>query len=700
MQLLKRLKLLLQSSYFIIISLSFIFLYIILFTKVIKYETKYDLNNNKLSGTIIMQKIDGNKLSLTIKDKEKVNVTYYINTLEEKEYLENNLKLGSKVALEGIFSIPSNNTIPNTFNYKKYLYNKKIYVLFKANKITILDTDINIFYQIKNKINERINSFSLTKTYMQAFILGDNDYIASDIYKIYQNNGVTHLFAISGMHVSFLVLFLTKFLKRLKIKDNYLNITIILFLIFYMFLVNFSASVVRASLLYIFLLINKKFNINLKTLNVLYLLMLILLIINPFYIYDLGFQYSFMTSFGLILFSKKIKGNYIKKTFLISLYAFMISLPITLINFYEFNLITIINNIIVVPLVSVILFPFTIITFIFPFLENILLIGFKLLENINIFLNKISINIIVPKINIIFLIIYYFLIYFIFKKDFKYTIFLLILIFSYKLKPILDNNFYVCYLDIGQGDSSLIISPRQKEVILIDTGGIITYKKEEWQKTNSTYNKMANIITFLKSKGISKINYLIGSHGDYDHLGNGLYLINNFQVQKVIFNNDEFNDTEKNIINELTKKDIKYYRNIKELNFNKYKMTFLNTKLYDNENDNSLVIYLSYNNYKFLFMGDAGLKKEADILNKYNIPSINFLKVGHHGSNTSSSKEFINKIKPVYAIISVGKNNRYGHPNKETLDNLKDSYIYRTDIDGSISIKINNKGYKIVNYSP
>ena len=691
----KRLKLLLQSRLFKIISLIFIGIYIILFTKVIKYNTKYDLNSNNLTGIIIAKKIDGDKLSLTIKDQEKVIVSYYINSLEEKEYLENNLLLGSKIKLEGSFSIPNKNTIFNTFNYRKYLYNKKIYTLFYASKITILDNNVNIFYKLKNKIKQRINNFTLAKPYLEAFILGDNDYIDSNIYKTYQNNGVTHLFAVSGMHIGFLGLFLTNILKRFKIKDNYLNLIIILFLSFYMFLIGFSASVIRASLLYIFLLINKKLNLNLATLDVLYILGIILLIINPFYIYDLGFQYSFLTSGGLILFNKKIKGNYLKKTFLVSLYAFIFSLPITLFNFYEFNLLTILNNIIVVPLVSVILFPLSLLTFILPFLENSLMFGFKILENINLFLNKISINIIVPKINIIFIIIYYLIIYLIFKKDIKYIIWLVILIGSFKLKPHLDSNFYVYYIDVGQGDASLIISEKQKEVILIDTGGVVSYSKESWQERNSNFNVMDNIIILLKSLGISKIDYLIGSHGDYDHIGNGLYFIDNFKVDKVILNNDEFNNTEKKLIQELNKKKIKYYQNIKELNLD-YKMYFLNTIIYDNENDNSLVIYFNYHNYKFLFMGDAGINKESDILNKYNLSSISFLKVGHHGSNTSSSKEFIDTIKPQYAVISVGENNHYGHPNKEVLENLKNSKIYRTDKDGSIRIKISKKSYKII----
>lgn len=192
----------------------------------------------------------------------------------------------------------------------------------------------------------------------------------------------------------------------------------------------------------------------------------------------------------------------------------------------------------------------------------------------------------------------------------------------------------------------------------------------------------------------------ISPHGDYDHMGEAINLVNNFKVEKVIFNCSEFNDLEQDLIKVLDKKKIPYYSCIKELNIDDNKLYFLNNNDYGNENDNSSVIYLNYNNYKFLFMGDAGIDREKDILKKYVLKDIDFLKVGHHGSNTSSSKIFINNIKPKYAIISVGKNNRYGHPKSSVLDTLSNSKIYRTDLDGSILIRFNKNGYKIRTCNP
>ena len=145
----------------------------------------------------------------------------------------------------------------------------------------------------------------------------------------------------------------------------------------------------------------------------------------------------------------------------------------------------------------------------------------------------------------------------------------------------------------------------------------------------------------------------------------------------------------------MDKKKIPYYNCIKELNIDDNKLYFLNNKDYGNENNNSSVIYTKVNNYKFMFMGDASSTTEKEILDKYNLPDIDVLKVGHHGSKTSSNKEFIDEINPKYSIISVGKNNRYGHPNKEVLNNLKDSKIYRTDEYGSVMFTIKNNKLNI-----
>ena len=243
--------------------------------------------------------------------------------------------------------------------------------------------------------------------------------------------------------------------------------------------------------------------------------------------------------------------------------------------------------------------------------------------------------------------------------------------------------------------------PHGQGNILIDTGGKIEIPKENWaQNKNKTTLTTSKLIPYLHSMGIKKLDYLILSHGDYDHMGESANLVNQFKIDKVIFNCGSKNDLEQKLIKVLRKKGITYYSCIKKINVEGTKLYFLNTKEYNNENDNSNVIYLNYNNYQFLFMGDAGIDKENDLLKQYTLKNIDFFKVGHHGSNTSSSKCFINKISPKYSFISVGKNNRYGHPKETVLNILAHSKIYRTDQDGSIEIRLDQRKYEIRNYIP
>ena len=160
-------------------------------------------------------------------------------------------------------------------------------------------------------------------------------------------------------------------------------------------------------------------------------------------------------------------------------------------------------------------------------------------------------------------------------------------------------------------------------------------------------------------------------------MGETINLVENFKVEKVIFNCGEFNELEQELIKVLNKKKIPYYSCISKLTIDDNKLYFLNNKDYGNENDNSSVIYTELNNYKFPFMGNVGVEVEEDLIEKYNLQDIDVLKVGHHGSKTSSGEEFIKEIDPKYSLISVGKNNKYGYPNKEVLNVLEGTKVYR-----------------------
>ena len=675
----KKLKIVLQQNNIFYFLLIFSLIYMFIFINFINIKSKYNENDSSLQVKIIDYKKSDDKLVIYAKGKEKILINY-CNDI--------NISYGDYIYVKGKLIKPKDNTNFNLFNYKKYLLSNNIKYTVKASNIKILKRNKNIFYKLKNYIFFKIKSLDKSKKYILTFIFADKSYIDKEMYDNYQNLGISHLFAVSGMHISLVTFILLKLLEGKNEVIKYL-ITFI-FLMFYLFLTNYTISMVRACFQFILIFINKLFKLNIDNSNIVIFLFSVLIILNPYIIYNIGFLFSFSISFTLIKFKDMITGDFMIKNIKTSLLSFFVSMPILINNFFKVNFLSIILNIIYIPFVSYILFPLCLITILFPFFDSFTYFVINFFETITKFFSSINLlTFSITKMNIILVIIYYFIFLWIIKSNDKLKkkiiIVFIFIVFIINNNTIVNNEVH--FLDVGQGDSTLIRIKNKN--ILIDTGG------------NINFNISKNVlIPYFRSSGVKKIDYLILTHGDYDHMGEAINLVENFKVEKVIFNCGPYNDLENELIEVLDKKKIKYYSYIKELNVDNNKLHFLQTKEYDNENENSNVIYTKLNGYRFMFMGDAGVEKEKDILEKYNVSKIDVLKIGHHGSKTSSDKNFIDEMNPKYSVISVGKNNRYGHPNKEVLENLKESKIYRTDKDGSIMFKIKNNKLQVETCSP
>ena len=607
---------------------------------------------------------------------------YYVDNDEKVKEFKDNYSFGDKIYIEGEISVPNNNTIPNNFNYKNYLYHKYIYYIIKIDKIKIISKNDNIFLNIKNSIYKRIDTIKYNN-YLYAFILGKSYYIDSEVLNNYKINGITHLFALSGLHVSMFSSIILFILKKIKLSEKLSYFITSLFLISFAFIASFTPSIVRSVLFFILSSINNVYYLYIKPKYLLYIVFSILIFINPFYIYDTGFILSFCISFFILLFNEKNKiNNNLLSILVISILSTLSSLPIIINMSYEINILGFINNLFFIPYVTYIVFPLSIIVVFISklsFILNFLIIIMEYISKVS--SNILNVKLIFPKMSLFLIIIYYVLLILIVKKINLKKIFIIYLSFLY-FRCNFDKNNYVYFIDVGQGDSALIVTKNNKS-ILIDTGG----------KVGSNYSLMkSNVIPFFKSIGIRKLDYLFITHGDYDHAGYGIDLVNNFNVKNRFTNKGKYNSLEKKL-------NIKSFNN-SYIKIDNVEIYSLNSKLYNNENSDSLVLLVIIDNYKLLFMGDASINTEKDIMNNYDIGDVFILKVGHHGSKTSSSEEFINIVNPKYSIISVGKNNKFGHPNKEVLDNLSNSKIYRTDIDGSIMFKIKKDKLRIETYSP
>ena len=668
MRYLIKLKNLLRYKYFILLSLIICLCFIRN-----NNNSIYKINDTNFYGVVIDYQYKDNYISLVLNGKEKLKCNYYLDNNEKFD-----INYGDTLYLRGKLKKPNNNTIPNTFNYKKYLEHNDIYYILEIEKINKQVSTNNIIYKIKNIIKSRIDMYDKTG-YLNAFILGNKNNIDNNTYSNYSKNGIIHIFSISGMHISLLASIILSLLNRIN-KSSKNVVVVIMFLIFYLVLTNYQASIIRSIIFYIVINLFKLRKVKVSTLNSFLISVSLILLFVPNFIFNIGFLYSSSVSFSLIFYKNKFNKNYIMNLLYVSFISFLISLPITISLNYQVNLLSIIINLLFVPLVSFILYPLSLIVFVFPIFISLFNFFISITEflsnnisNINFF------NIYIPKMNFIIIIIYYLLVYLILSKSTKWLIIFGLYIFVVKNINIIDNNYYVYFLDVGQGDMSVI--KYKDECIVIDTGPSNVYK--------STYKITDNHIKFLHSIGANNIDLLIISHGDNDHIGNANYLIDNFNVKNIMINKGEINESER-----LLPKN-KIVNNYKS----KMKFYILEHALFDNENSNSIINYLVAYDRKFIFMGDGSKETELDIVNKYNI-NADVIKIGHHGSKTSSDEYFIKKINPIYSIISVGKNNRYGHPNKEVLDTLNDSKIYRTDQDGSIMFKIKNDKLQIVTCSP
>ncbi len=690
----KKLKTILQSNKFYIVAL-LVLMFCLLVTLIPNYKSKYNGNETNFNCIIKDFSIDGNKLSLELSCDEDLVSNYYIKTLEEKKELESSLLVGSSISLEGELSSPSNNTVPYLFNYKKYLYYKKIYYILNVSKINEIKPSNNVFYKIKNLTLNRVRNIK-NNEYIYAYILGNTDMLNVEVIDSYRTNGISHLFALSGLHVSIFSLILMKLLNKLKVNNLKKYVLVFIFLLFFSFISGFSPSILRASLLFFLLGINKIYNLEIKTINVLYIVFIILALINPFIIYNMSFILSFITTYFIILATDMLNGkNYIISLFKVSLLSFITNIGLSLYYFNYINPLGVLLNLLFVPLVTFLVFPLTLITFVFPFFSGILGLLTGIMEWLSINLSKFSLTVYFPQISLFLVFLYYIFLFILIKfKNKKIIICMLILLIFWKYQYLFNFSTNVYFIDVGQGDSALIVTPHNKKVIMIDTGGKINYEVDEWKKRKKTYSiSNDTLIPFMRKLGIEKIDYLFLSHGDADHAKEAVSLINNFRVDNVYINKGSENSIEKSIKNKKVL-DSEY------LKIDNIEINSLNNQVFNNENDDSLVFLMNVDSTKIMFMGDASVKTEESILKNYNLPAVDILKVGHHGSITSSGKEFIKKIMPKYSIISVGKNNRYNHPSNNVLETLKNSSIYRTDYNGSIMFKIKNNELVIKTYAP
>jgi len=625
------------------------------------------------------------------------------------------IKYGDSLYIEGEFKQPEEARNYKGYNYKQYLKTKKIIGTVELEKAKILKSSNGSFiHNIQKYIKDTING-TLTDeegNLLLAILLGDKDKLSEDIQESFKTSNLSHMLAVSGAHVSYIILGLTYVLQNSIIGKKNGKIVCIIFLLVFMAITNFTPSVTRACIMAVLTLFSGIIYRKSDVYTNISVAALITLIFNPYNLLDLGFQLSYGGTIGIIIFIKRIQEkksnskviNYIKQMALVSIYANIIIIPIMMYHFNTVSFTFIISNIMASPILGIIVitgFLFIITSITVKPLTSLIAIFIKPILSILIKISQICSklpfsNILVVTPYMFNVISYYAIILYCIKskKNNKCKIIiclLIVLILINFIIYIFPQKLRIFFIDVGQGDSTLIITP-DKKTVLIDGGGSDSFDVGE-----------KVLLPYLLDRRILKVDYVLISHFDTDHCGGILTIMEKVKVKNIIISeqaehSENYERFKKLMIHKKIRLiEVKKGDKIKIGRYSEFKILFPTSRLLSENplNNNSIVAQFNYNNFKMLFTGDIEKLAEQQILKaeKAEIRA-DILKVAHHGSKTSSIPEFIKAVKPKIALIGVGKNNTFGHPNQQTIKNLENikCRIYRTDLQGEIIIKIDQKG--------
>jgi len=648
-----------------------------------------------------------------ISEAEEKNYVYsYQAEIDNKKFIlyipkdVEKLEYGSIIKINAQYTEATRDRNYGGFNYKTYLRTKKIYGIFNVEDVEIVKNGsdniiIKLRKYIKSKLREKLKKENSELAI--SLIVGDRSHISSEVEDNFKKANLMHMLAISGAHFSYVILIATFISNRLQHKRLGQLIQIIA-IIFFMNLTGNTASVVRAGIMSILLIgssICKRQN---DSLNNIAISAIIQIINNPYIIFDSGFMLSYSGVLGIILFYEKISEHIHFKSIALTISANIFIIPIMIYNFHTISGSFIISNICASWLLGIII----ILEFISLCIPIKLL--YMILDLLIMMLRKIAdicanipfAQMYVPRYAIFFVIIIYILIFCRKLKCRKYVYSFLTIGVSILLivnfTDVYQDRMRINFIDVGQGDSCLI---RYKGTnIMIDSGGSLSKNKD-----GKSYDIGENVLNnYLLNRGITRLDYIMASHFDEDHSQGFVFLLKNMKVKNVIISEQYKTSSIYEQFKQICKKQniqIIYVRSGDEIRIKDLAFKILHPKSKENQisenplNNNAIVCMVKYKNRRILFTGDIEKVAENEMVKEYtNGLKADILKVGHHGSKTSTTKEFLDLINPSVALIGVGQNNKFGHPNEDVIKRLeeKNIQIYRTDEMGEISVIIDKNG--------
>ncbi|MBQ2644915.1 DNA internalization-related competence protein ComEC/Rec2 [bacterium] len=653
-------------------------------------------------------------------------------TLTASKKLYKNIEIGDTLSFTGRLTQTKSASNPSEFCYATFLKFKGIHsrlfvnkdnfsIISKANNNDIYGILANL-NRIRTKIidmhSQNIKSPQLEL--LGGIVFGDDAVTPAEDMKVsFQNSGLTHIIAASGMNVSMIFGMWFFISQILRLNYKFSIFTGIFSIICYTCMTGFGPPVIRASLMLILILIGKLIDKKANSINLLFIVAFLMCLISPSMITNIGFQLSFAVTLGLLLvyqlFFEKIKNkflNMIISFIVVPLVAQVFAAPIQMFYFNSFSPYSVLANISVVPILGIVSFTgfiscvFALIKpvsyAIIKFFDFILLPFLTFITNIaDFFSNLPNSRIIVPSPSVFQIFLYYLAVlciifYFSYKE--KRKIFLTITLTSLLIMLVTCINFNIknneiIFFSVENADAAFITTSKDKH-ILIDTG------KAPYNNFSPAAEKI--ILKYFEDKGINSLDLLILSHFDSDHAGGAISIMKNSNVKNIVVRSiDDKSPLAIDIIKEAKNKKIP----IKVPKINEKLLDDGENKIYaiyslnGDDNDKSIINIFETPYGKVLFTGDSGIKTFEQI-KKYIPNDISVLKSPHHGAKNTISDEYLSHINTKTAILSTGFN-IYGHPDKETIDLLKkhNVKILRTDLDNAIKVVFNKNDILLYSYN-
>lgn len=669
------------------------------------WTDEYNINGVMLRGFMLDE--SGNK----------VYVTYELKTEKEKQRFEAQQLAGTSFIVTGEQVSPSFPAHRYGFSMARYLQSKNARGIIEIQHLQYFRQNKNFMqpiyeqrFRLKKHIEETFPPSLAAEA--QALLIGFQENVDEQLNRAYQKLGITHLFALSGLHVAFVSFLFFQLLLRLRIRREVATVLLLILLPLYAILAGGAPSIWRAVSVVEFVLLAQYVRWKIPMDDALSLSFIVFVLLEPGAVFQVGFQLSYLATYSLV-YSGRILARYSNfwvQSFYITFVCQILVYPLLLFHFYEISLSSFIANIFFVPLFSFIILPINLLVIILTFLpfsfDSILFSMYEplrtALTNFILFIQQPIVQMWNPgKPSIMWLVILYVSVFFTFylleqQAPLKKVIFALVLpAFIFHIQPFLHSDLKIAFVNVGQGDCIVIELPYRKSVIVIDAGGLLRFEQETWKERKTPYEVGRQVVVpYLKGRGIQSIDIFMLTHADADHVEGAEEVLREVIVKEVHVTPGSITKPVMNdFLYELEKTNTKLIEKMAghkwQIGATAFEYLWPLEIEYEGNND-SLVLLVKHEAFRALFTGDLEQEGERELIRLYHekLRNIDLLKAGHHGSKTSSTEEFITVTNPKFVVFMAGENNRYNHPHIDVVNRFEAKKIpySTTGIDGTVEI--------------